>query len=74
MEMITMTEIEIDEVAVTWAKKQTWNIMDLSGVPKHILTDILQCEHDWEYGLTSHFNIWSGCKSCGVHREMTESK
>ena len=67
------TRWDIDEQQIKWAKKQTWHIMDLSGVPKHILTDILQCEHDWEYGLTSHFNIWSACETCGVARVMKET-
>ena len=44
--MITMTETEIDEEVVTWAKKKTWNIMKISGVHKDILTEIIQSEHD----------------------------
>jgi hypothetical protein len=65
-----MNDYAIDEQQIKWAEKQTWCIMDLSGAPKHIRDDILQCKHKWVYGLTGHFNIWSACKSCGVEREM----
>ncbi len=65
-----MNDYTIDEEEIKWAKKQTWCIMDLSGAPKWIRDDILQCKHEWEYGLTYHFNIWSACKSCGVFREI----
>ncbi len=68
------TQWDIDEQQIKWAKKQTWHIIDLSGAPKHIQDVILQCKHEWVYGLTGHFNIWSECETCGVPRVMTESK